>query len=106
MWKELKKRSKQTKDEKVPEVDVAAVQHDLENEKVMLPEEPIVNFSYAETASVGSGETGFDLKLLKILSDIADGKVSHVIVELCTSNEGGLGDSKRFTWILASCASH
>ena len=87
--KELKKRSKQTKDEKVPEEDVAAVQHDLENKKVMLPEEPLSTFPYAEIASVGSGETEFELKLLKIMSDIADGKVSHVIVELCTSNEGG-----------------
>ena len=103
--KELKKRSKQTKNEEVPENDVAAVQHDPENEKVMLPEEPLSTFPHDDIASVGSGETEFDLKLLKILSDIADGKVSHVIVELCTSNVF-TGGSKRFTWFLVDCASH
>ena len=74
--KELKKRSKQTKNEEVPETDVAAVQHDPENEPVMLPEQPFSTFPYAEIASVGSGKTEFDLKLLKILSDIADQRVT------------------------------
>ena len=74
--KDLKKRSKQTKNEEVPETDVAAVQHDPENEPVMLPEQPFSTFPYAEIASVGSGKTEFDLKLLKILSDIADQRVT------------------------------